>query len=303
MRLLSPIAVLLLFTLSFQAFADDCGADPGTLCEVANGEYRIALPEGVDRPPTLIWLHGWGGSANGVMKNRGMISKLAERGFALIAPDGRITSKKWKNKNWAVRDGRPYERDDIEFLREIVAHAVAHHGIDRERILLSGFSRGGSMVWDVACHDPGLARAYAPVAGAFWEPMTERCNAPVDLFHTHGWADRTVPLEGRPLANGTLIQGDVFQSLFILRAANGCGNRQPDEAPIDADTAVLQRSWTDCSGGRQIDFMLHPGGHSIPKGWLDRTLDWFEARLEAGVETAACEATANASEGGASTEC
>ena len=119
--------------------------------------------------------------------------------------------------------------------------------------------------------------------------MTESCAAPVDLFHTHGWTDRTVPLEGRPLANGLLVQGDVFQSLFILRETNGCGNRQPDEAPVDAEQTLLNRVWSNCSGARQIDFMLHPGGHGIPKGWLDRALDWFEARLDASTDRIACE--------------
>jgi len=259
-----------------------CGTTVETLCSVASGEYRIAHPDDVERPAAMIWLHGWGGSANGVMRNRGWIRQLHRRGIALIAPDGRITSKRWKNKNWAVNDGRPYKRDDVEFIAEIVADVVARHGIDPDRILLSGFSRGGSMVWDVACRAPDLVRAYAPVAGAFWEPMFTECGGPVDMFHTHGWADRTVPLEGRPIANGLMLQGDVFQSLFLLRATNGCANRRPESAPIEGEANLWHRSWSDCTSGRRIDLMLHPGGHAIPRGWLKRTLDWFEARVAAG---------------------
>ena len=84
------------------------------------------------------------------------------------------------------------------------------------------------------------------------------------------------------MGNGTMTQGDVFQSLYILRDANGCGNRQPETAPIDDESARWLRTWSDCASGKQIDLMLHPGGHGIPKGWLDRALDWFEARLAAG---------------------
>jgi polyhydroxybutyrate depolymerase len=258
-----------------------CGDTTETHCMVETGTYRIAMPANVDRPGAMIWLHGWGGSANGVMKNKGWIERLGARGYALIAPDGRITSTRYNNKNWAVNDGRSYERDDIAFLQEVAKHAAETHGIDRDRILLAGFSRGGSMVWDVACKAPEFARAYAPVAGAFWEPMHKTCEGPVDLFHIHGWTDRTVPLEGRVLANGTMIQGDVFQSLFILRATNGCGNRQPESAPLSEDRSVWRRTWSDCTEG-QIDLELHPGGHSIPRGWLGRTMDWFEARLAAG---------------------
>ncbi|MEM1161043.1 MAG: PHB depolymerase family esterase [Pseudomonadota bacterium] len=273
------IAGVLAFALP--DIADACGNAPEDLCATQSGEYRIAMPEGVDAPGAMIWLHGWGGSANGVMKNTGMIAGVAARGMALIAPDGRVTSKRWKNKNWAVNDGRPYERDDIAFMAEVLDDAAAKHGIDRDRVLLAGFSRGGSMVWDVACRTPGLAKAYAPVAGAFWEPMWDSCEGPVDLYHTHGWTDRTVPLEGRSLADGTMIQGDVFQSLFILRATNGCGNRQPESAPIDPDADLWGRTWSDCASGRRIDLLLHPGGHGIPKGWLNRTLDWFDERVAA----------------------
>ncbi|MEO1490602.1 MAG: alpha/beta fold hydrolase [Pseudomonadota bacterium] len=261
--------------------AQACGPDEAVLCPVETGGYRIAVPEGVDAPPALLWLHGWGGSANGVMKNTGWIERLGARGYALIAPDGKITSTRYNNKNWAVNDGRTYERDDLVFLAQVVDDAVARFGIDRDRILLGGFSRGGSMVWDVACRTPDLARAYASVAGAFWEPIHEDCAAPVDLYHVHGWTDRVVPLEGRPLAEGTMLQGDVFQSLYILRATNGCANRQPEAAPVDEEKGLWRRIWSDCTSG-QIDFELHPGGHAIPAGWLDRAVDWFEARLAAG---------------------
>lgn len=262
--------------------AQACGQAAEDLCDVSDGGYRIALPGDAKSPPTLVWLHGWGGSADGVMKNRGMIKKATERGYAVIAPDGRITSTRYKNKNWAVNDGRSYKRDDIAFMREVIKDAVDRFGLDPDKVLLAGFSRGGSMVWDVACRAPDTARAYAPVAGAFWEPMWKDCAAPVDMFHTHGWTDRTVPLEGRPLGGGTMIQGDVFQSLYILRGTNGCSNRQPEAAPITDDQPRWNRTWSDCNTGKQIDLMLHPGGHGIPKGWLDNALDWFEARLAQG---------------------
>ena len=270
MRLIMRLAALL---LALPGTALACGQE--TDCETSSGTYRIVLPEGPGPHGAMLWLHGWGGSAAGVMKNRALISQVTARGMAVVAADGRVTSPVRPNKNWAVRDGRSYERDDIAFLTEILADAETRHGIDRSAVLLSGFSRGGSMVWDVACHAPELARAYAPVAGAFWEPLPKACAAPVDLFHVHGWTDRTVPLEGRSLRGGTMIQGDVFQSLFILRATNGCSNRQPELG--STTTPFWQRVWSDCRAGR-IDFLLHAGGHSLPKGWLARALDWFEDR-------------------------
>ena len=257
-----------------------CG-DPAAECPTEHGFYRLAMPEGAEGSvPVVVFLHGWGGSSEGVMKNTAMLATLSARGYALIAPEGVPTSPEREQRNWAVRDGQDYERDDLGFLAEVLTDAAAH-GIDRNRVLMTGFSRGASMVWDVACHTPKAARAYAPVAGAFWEPLPDHCEGPTDLFQTHGWTDKVVPLEGRSVAGGTLTQGDAFASLRILRDANGCNPQMPDTAPMEADGDLWFRNWTHCPGGR-IDLMLHPGGHSVPAGWLERALDWFEARLAQG---------------------
>ena len=101
----------------------------------------------------------------------------------------------------ALQLGQFAGRDDVA-----EGHDAAARGVDRSRVLLAGFSRGGSMVWDVACHAPVTARAYAPVAGAFWEPLPASCQGGADLFQTHGWADRVIPLEGRSVAGGRWIR-------------------------------------------------------------------------------------------------
>lgn len=278
MRLVMVLAGLCGMFVALPAVAEPCGVPRGE-CPTEHGFYRLAMPPGNEggSVPAVMFLHGWGGSSEGVMRNAGMLAELGARGYALIAPEGERTSAQREQKNWAVRDGRNYERDDIAFLREVLDDA-AGHGIDRGRVLLAGFSRGASMVWDVACHAPEMARAYAPVAGAFWEPLPERCEGAVDLFHTHGWSDRTVPLEGRAVAGGTLTQGDTFASLRILRAALGCNPQMPDTAPTSGEDDLWLRNWSHCPGGA-LDLMLHPGGHRLPDGWLGRALDWFEARL------------------------
>ena len=276
MRLLIAAMTALAAGLASAVADQGCGTPEGT-CPTAQGVYRLALPEGGSPPvPALIYLHGWGQSAATVMRNEGMRAALAARGYALIAPQG-IPRPTHENRDWSVRDGDPANRDDIAFLAEVLDDA-ARHGVARDRVLMAGFSRGGSMVWDVACHAPGTARAYAPVAGAFWEPLPEACAGPVALFHTHGWSDRVVPIEGRSVAGGRLTQGDAFASLRLVREALGCDPHMPDTAPVLADGRLWLRHWDHCRAGR-VDLMLHPGGHSVPPGWLARALDWFEARL------------------------
>lgn len=266
------IAIALTF-VGTAAFSQSCGG-ADTPCEIESGTYHMRLPEGAPRGVVLL-LHG-GGGRGGSLLNTNLARQSLTRGFIFVAPNGEHPGARFPN-NWAVRaDNFGHEKDDIAFLGDVMDHVAETQSVDRGAMLLAGFSRGGSMVWDVACFAPEMARAYAPSAGAFWDSLPETCEGPVDLFHTHGWNDRTVPLEGRPLWEGSVAQGDVWESLQVLRTANGCTNRQPTRSVVDGDRWL--KHWDDCTAGR-IDLMLHPGGHGFPNDWAPRTLDWFEARL------------------------
>jgi polyhydroxybutyrate depolymerase len=276
MRSLAVALAILLLTIPAGA-AGACGAADAP-CTVEGGAYHLALPEDWSGGPAVIHLHGYGGSGAKVIGNAGLVKGFLDRGYALIAPTG-LPWQPGSPNDWSVRDGWTYKRDDIAFLTTVLDDAAARFAIDRARVLMTGFSRGGSMVWDVACHGPGTARAYAPVAGAFWEPLPEGCTGTADLFHTHGWTDRVVPIEGRSVAQGQFTQGDSFASLTILRQTLGCDPQMPDVTRTEGE--LWLRSWENCPIGR-IDLMLHPGGHGIPPGWTARMLDWFEARLAGG---------------------
>ncbi len=257
-----------------------CGVD-GPACAVPLGSYRIELPEGAAPQagqPAVMFFHGWGGTAAQTLSNRGMVESFLSRGWAVIAPEG-LGREGASGGSWAFHPDRPGARDEGDFAREVLADAAAVHAIDRERVMLSGFSIGGSLTWYLACDDPGLAAAYAPVAGAFWRPHPgmEACAGPVRLLHTHGWRDETVPLEGRPLRGGAILQGDVFHSLEILRATNGCDQMRADA--YDTEGAYWRRWWTRCTPGSALEFALHEGGHSVPPDWAPMAIDWFERIL------------------------
>ncbi|WP_299722755.1 polyhydroxybutyrate depolymerase [uncultured Tateyamaria sp.] len=268
------IAALSLFAAPVAAQSLNCG-DADTPCTVQSGNYHMAVPDGVAPKGLVIHLHGAGAKASGLL-NSGLARGALARGYAFVAPEGYHPESRFI-RNWSVRArGSSFERDDAVFLREVLADVQGKTGLAGEPVLLAGFSRGGSMVWDIACHDPSFATAYAPLAGAFWDDLPETCAAPVMLYHTHGWNDRTVPLEGRSFGGGRVVQGDVWASLKILRETNGCDARQPERNSYDGE--LWFRHWTDCQSGK-IELMLHKGGHGAPSGWAGRMLDWFEAQL------------------------
>ncbi|MEM7544947.1 MAG: polyhydroxybutyrate depolymerase [Pseudomonadota bacterium] len=275
MRLLISALALLTASISGTSLAAQACGGAETPCVIDSGTYHIVLPETASVKGAVMHLHGGGGTGKGLLGS-GLAQEALSRGYIFIAPNGEHPGARFPN-NWAVRaQNFGHDKNDIDFLHDVIADVEERHGIDRRRLLLAGFSRGGSMVWDVACEAPGFAHAYAPAAGAFWDELPTNCAGPVRLFHTHGWADRTVPLEGRPLWDGKIAQGDVYASLAIIRAVNGCTGRQPDTTTVEGNH--WRRSWTACDGG-QLDLLLHPGGHGAPTGWAELVLDWFEEHL------------------------
>ncbi len=248
-----------------------CGTDPAP-CALDQGTYHIALPTTPGAHPAVVFLHGWGGSGADTLRNSGMVNAFLARGYAVIAPDGQPRQGQ-PGRTWDFDPNRPSTRDETAFVRAVADDAAVRFGLTRDHMLLSGFSIGGSMTSYAACTDPRAFAAYAPVAGSFWRPEPTACAGPVRLLHTHGWADQTVPLEGRILGSD-FAQGDVFKALQIWRETDGCTAMRPDS--ITSDGPNLRRSWTACLPGARLDFVLHPGGHMIPKGWATLAMDWFE---------------------------
>jgi polyhydroxybutyrate depolymerase len=250
-----------------------CGDAP-LPCALPDGSYHVALPEGASPFPAVVFLHGFGGSGEGALRNTAMVEALLARGYAVIAPDGQPRPGQ-TGHSWDFHPQRPATRDEAAFIQAVANDASRRFGLTRDRMILAGFSIGGSMVSYLACAEPEEFSAYAPVAGSFWRPHPESCEGPVRLLHTHGWTDQTVPLEGREIRNG-FVQGDVFEALQIWRRANGCTALPPDSFAVRADFQI--RSWTECHPGARIDFAMHRGGHLVPPGWADMMLDWFESQ-------------------------
>jgi len=267
----ASFACLMAFPIAAQSNLCGAGDNP---CQIDGGTYHVLEPS--EGPKGIvIHLHGGGGTGKGMLGS-GLAKSALTRGYIVVAPNGYHPNARFI-RNWSVKaKGTTFERDDIVFLKDVLEDVQSRLKVADLPVMLAGFSRGASMVWDVACATPEFADAYAPVAGAFWDDMPTKCQGPVVLFHTHGWNDRTVPLEGRSLRNHTVVQGDVWESLKILRATNGCRARQPEKSSFDGD--LWLRHWTDCEAGR-IDLMLHKGGHGAPEGWAGAVLDWFEGTL------------------------
>ncbi|MEL6298001.1 MAG: polyhydroxybutyrate depolymerase [Pseudomonadota bacterium] len=227
-----------------------CG--PDTDCKLDDRWYRISMPSGHDgtsKIGAVFFMHGWRGSPVGVMKNQKLAKAIDDLGVALVAP-------KSLNVDWDIPNApRPGDHVELAFFDRLIADVTKRFPIDRNRLLATGFSAGGMMVWNLICHRSTSFRAFVPLAGTFWRPVPDHCDTPpANVVHVHGTTDTMVPLKGRPIGNRA-HQGDVFKALALYRRHGRF--RAPTEVR-DRDL-TCDRAYN--AAGKVLSFCRHSGGH------------------------------------------
>jgi len=263
-----------LIALGVALLAVSARAEP-LLVTLPDGTYRAVAPpnwDGKRALPLVLYLHGYREDSGMITGNGELVAAVTASGALLVVPDG-------VDKSWSHSGAPSHKRDDIAFLHGVVADAERRWPIDRARIFAAGFSIGGSMVWDLACHSATGFTAFLPFSGDFWLPYPERCETgPINLRHTHALNDHTFPMSGRPLFGGQFQQGDVHKGFAILQATDACAT-DPDRKLRDGDLDC--ESWTNCGSGKQLEMCLHNGDHQIQPDWLRRSVAWAMKRIAA----------------------
>lgn len=252
-------------------------------CRVAGGEYRVLIPEGDGPFPALVYLYGSGGRAVTIATHPVFETAIGQRGYALIVPSALALTYVGgvRDTGWSLRHEPRPVRDETAFVRAVIEDAAGRFRLDRGQILLAGQSRGGFLATEIACHEPGLATAYAVHGAGYLGPLPERCRAPVRFLYTHGESDALVPTGGRPLGAGLGIQ-PMARTLALLRGTNRC-DAEPGE--VTAWLGFRRQGWRGCAPGSRLDLLLHDGGHAMPATWFRAVLDWFEEPLPESAES------------------
>ncbi|MES0808436.1 hypothetical protein ABLO27_03060 [Roseibium sp. SCPC15] len=260
-------AILLLLFLMFIPFtASACGTK--TKCEVEGGYYLAAEPADWDQKTPLrlvVYFHGWNASPEGTFRNRAMVNSATQRGALFVAPFAQTGY--WRQ----IGAGRAERgRDEAAYVRAVLEDVRKRWPIDEHQTLASGFSRGASMVWNVACYTGDLFRAYAPIAGGFWRSNPQTCpTGPVNLRHIHGLADRVVAFDEIGIYNSMPIP----EGFDILSETNGVSGNSRE---VDSgDQRLTCTRWDRSESGRVLELCLHERGHSIPAEWVGHGLDWL----------------------------
>jgi polyhydroxybutyrate depolymerase len=239
-------------------------------CKLGDRIYRIYVPERTDDKPigAIFFAHGYKNSAAGTMSNKSLLKLADELHVALVAPQA--VGSGWRLPN------RPWQRfntgkEEYAYFDKLVDEVEKRYNIDRKRLLMSGFSSGGMMVWSLACARGDLFAGFAPISGTFWAPGPKRCpSGPVNLMHFHGTTDGMVPIGGRTIADSK--QGDVIRALDLFVRAGHFGKPKP--MPAKALDCERRKN----PGGKILEYCTHNGGHVykasfVRRAWLAFGLD------------------------------
>lgn len=266
MRILAFGMMMVISVVSWAATAEDCGE--GGRCLVDEGYYLAELPDDWDgtKPlPLVVFFHGWNSSPEGMFRNRALVDGITRRGAIFLAPFAQTGY--WRQ----IGEGRAERgRDELAYVKAVMNDVRRRWPIDASQTLASGFSRGASMVWNVACYAGDQFRAYLPIAGGFWHSDPDHCpTGPVNLRHIHGQSDRVVAFDRVGIYNSMPIPS----GFELLKQLNGCGVRPEGR---DRHGRYDCERWSDCASGRDLELCLHPGGHSIPAEWVVDGLIWMQ---------------------------
>jgi len=165
-------------------------------------------------------------------------------------------------------------RDEIQSLRNVLAHAAEEYGIDPNPVLIIGLGHGGSLVWQIACYAPKFGQILAPVGGAFWRKIPKSCKSGAHLVHTHHRASAFWPLDGVKGNKRRYARTSIYRNLEMLLRKNNCG---PDTTTARNDEfGVNHTTWADCTEGGPIEFMVLDEAFAFQTWWLDEMLGRIE---------------------------
>ena len=133
--------------------------------------------------PILLFLHGGGESGDSLatLKRSGP-PKLIVQGkkfpFLILAPQNPY-QKKW----WNTRA-----------VKQLLDTVVTNNRVDKQRIYLTGLSRGGGAAWELAVHYPETFAAMAVVCGMTPLPYASWINKEMPIWVFHGEDDKSIPI-------------------------------------------------------------------------------------------------------------
>ena len=196
--------------------------------------YGIWIPrdyDPADEPrPLVLALHPGGspGPGYGMQFLRGVVGPaLQDWGAIIVSPDA--PDRRWANET--------SERGVIALLDAV----MEKYAIDRNRILVTGFSMGGRGTWYMASRHPDLFTAAIPMAARPDRDDAEQVGD-MPVFIIHAREDEVVPFA--PAEQLAREMGERGQTVSFM-ALDGVGHFQMGAEPLRAAGEWVVERWAE----------------------------------------------------------
>jgi len=199
--------------------------------------YAAHVPDGDGPFPTVLLLHGWGANAHDLLG----FAPFLHGGRALVlCPQGMVSIPIGMGRNgygwFPLNPSGPtdYEafQSGVDGLRAFLDLALERYPIDRDRLVVMGFSQGGTMAYALALREP--ARFSGLAALSSWLPDLLAENLPKQPEHEgfpvlviHGTRDDRLPVERARESREALRPYGVAMT---YREIEGMGHEVREEA-------------------------------------------------------------------------
>ncbi len=170
--------------------------------------FTVSVPDGYepDQPRPLVLALHYGGRVT-PFYGKDFLIRLVEPGLeklgaVLVAPD--CPYRGWAN---------PKSETEVMVLLD---HILQNYAIDRDRIVVTGFSMGGAGAWYMAAHHPEVFSAAIVVAGSPPAGTVEMLDK-MPLYVIHSRDDEVVPIGPANEAVKTLESHGAPAKLLVVQ--------------------------------------------------------------------------------------
>ncbi len=259
--IVSIAAFLAMMAHQIKAEASSVPCHGEVVCPIGERGYHALEPDdwdGTSKLPVLLHFHGWKRQGYHVVKHPRIAAATRTKGILLIAPNG-------LNRSW---DFWGKDTDDVPFALEVLEDAAKRWPIDQSRIYVSGYSWGSSMAWRFACHHGNRVAALLAISGVLPD-QNEPCETgPLNVRHVHGLKDTVLDFPYGP-------KGELTHPVRLWLDKNGCddGTDTVSSWNVTKKDNFIRHTWLNCRNEKPVRLDIHPRGHFIPSGWINRQLD------------------------------
>lgn len=199
--------------------------------------YAAHVPEGDGPFPTVVLLHGWGANAHDLL---GFAPFLHGGNALVLCPQGPVSipiGRAMRGYGWfPLVPGQPPNpeafKQGADALRAFVEQSIERYPVDRDRLVIMGFSQGGTMAYDLALRDPARFSGLAALASWFPEMLAETLpkvpeHEDFPVLILHGTRDDRLPVERARESRETLRPYGVAMT---YRELEGMGHEIREDA-------------------------------------------------------------------------